>query len=78
MGKQIPDTTSFQLPNGETVTIETGKLATQADGSVVVRQGNTMIFASVVSKKEAREGQSFFSAFCGLSRKICSSRTYSR
>ena len=60
MGKQIPITTSVDLPDGRTITIETGKLATQADGSVVVRMGNTMIFASVVSATEAREGQSFF------------------
>jgi len=60
MGKQIPITTSFNLPDGQEITIETGKLAAQADGSVVVRQGNTMLFASVVSAKEAREGQSFF------------------
>ena len=60
MGQKIPVTTSFDLPDGRTVTIETGKLATQADGSVVVRVGNTMIFASVVSAKEAKEGQSFF------------------
>ncbi len=60
MGKKIPTTTSFNLPDGREVTIETGKLATQADGSVVVRVGNTMLFASVVSATEAREGQSFF------------------
>jgi len=60
MGQQIPTTSSFDLPDGRTVTIETGKLATQADGSVVVRMGNTMIFATAVSSKEAREGQSFF------------------
>jgi len=60
MGKQIPITTSFNLPDGREITLETGKLAAQADGSVVVRQGNTMLFASVVSAKEAREGQSFF------------------
>ena len=60
MGKKIPTTVSFNLPSGEEVIIETGKLATQADGSVVVRQGNTMIFASVVSAKTQREGQSFF------------------
>lgn len=60
MGQQIPITTSFDLPDGRTVTIETGKLATQADGSVVVRIGKTMLFASVVSAKEAREGQPFF------------------
>ena len=60
MGKQIPISTSFNLPDGREVTIETGKLATQANGSVVVRLGNTMLFASVVSAKEAKEGQSFF------------------
>jgi polyribonucleotide nucleotidyltransferase len=60
MGKQIPISHSFDLPNGKTVTLETGKLATQADGSVVVRVGDTMLFASVVSAKEAKEGQSFF------------------
>ena len=49
MGKKIPISTSFQLPDGREVIIETGKLATQAHGSVVVRTGNTMIFASVVS-----------------------------
>ncbi len=60
MGQQIPITSSFNLPDGRTVTIETGKLATQADGSVLVRVGNTMILATVVSAKEAKEGQSFF------------------
>ena len=60
MGKKIPTTVSFNLPNGTPVVIETGKLATQADGSVVVKIGNTMLFASVVSAKEPREGQSFF------------------
>ena len=60
MGNQIPISTSFNLPDGREVVIETGKLATQADGSVVVRMGKTMIFASVVSAHEAREGQSFF------------------
>ncbi len=60
MGKKTPITTSFNLPNGELVTIETGKLATQAHGSVVIKIGNTMLFASVVSAYEAREGQSFF------------------
>lgn len=52
MGVKNPITQSFQLPDGREVTIETGKLATQADGSVVVRCGDTMLFASVVSKKE--------------------------
>lgn len=60
MGKQIPLTTSFNLPDGREVTLETGKLATQAHGSALVRLGNTMLLATVVSKTEAREGQAFF------------------
>lgn len=60
MGNQIPTTTSFNLPDGKLVTIETGKLATQAHGAVVVKVENTMLFCSVVSAYEAREGQSFF------------------
>ncbi len=60
MGNINPITTSFNLPNGEEVIIETGKLATQAHGSVVVKVGKTMIFCSVVSAKEKKEGQSFF------------------
>ena len=60
MGLQTPITTSFNLPDGREVTIETGKLATQADGSVVVKIGKTMLFCSVVSATKMREGQSFF------------------
>ena len=51
---------SFQLPDGQEVIIETGRLARQADGSVTVRQGNCIILATVVASKEPREGQSFF------------------
>jgi len=60
MGKQTPITHTFNLPDGTEVTIETGKLATQADGSAMVRIGNTMILATAVSSKKAKEGQSFF------------------
>ncbi len=60
MGQKIPITTSFDLPDGRSVTLETGKLATQAHGSVVVKIDKTMLFCSVVSAKEPREGQSFF------------------
>jgi polyribonucleotide nucleotidyltransferase len=52
--------TSFQLPNGAEITIETGKLARQADGAVTVRQGNCVILATVVANKEPKDGQSFF------------------
>ncbi len=51
---------TFEMGNGQSITIETGKLAKQADGSVVVRMGNTMLLATVVSRKEAAEGQNFF------------------
>lgn len=60
MGLQTPFSTSFLLPDGREVTLETGKLGTQADGSAVVRLGDTMLFASVVSAKEAKPGQNFF------------------
>ena len=60
MGQQIPISTSFDLPDGRTITLETGKLASLADGAVLVRLGNTMLLATVVSAKEAKEGQDFF------------------
>ena len=60
MGQQIPISSSFNLPDGRQVTLETGKLASLADGSVVVRIGDTMLFATVVSSKEAKAGQDFF------------------
>ena len=60
MGKQIPTTTSFHLPDGREVILETGKLAAQADGSVVVKCGNTMLLATVVSAKEAKPDAPFF------------------
>ena len=51
---------SQQPADNRMVTIETGKLARQADGSVTVRQGNCVILATVVANKEPKEGQSFF------------------
>jgi polyribonucleotide nucleotidyltransferase len=50
---------TITLEDGRTITIETGKLAKQADGSAVVRMGNTMLLATVVSAKEAKEGIDF-------------------
>jgi len=50
---------TFQLSDGKEITIETGKLATQADGSVVVKMGDTMLLATVVSAKEAKENTDF-------------------
>ena len=48
-----------KLPDGREITIESGKLARQADGSVVLRMGNTMILATVVSSHEPVEGADF-------------------
>ncbi len=50
---------TFLLPDGREVMIETGKLAKQADGSVVVKCGDTMLLATVVSRKEAGENVDF-------------------
>ncbi|MEI6899524.1 MAG: polyribonucleotide nucleotidyltransferase, partial [Bacteroidota bacterium] len=50
---------SIQLPDGRTISIETGKLAKQSDGAVVVRMGDTMLLATVVAVKEARENVDF-------------------
>jgi len=50
---------TITLDDGRTITIETGKLAKQADGSVVVRMGNTMLLATVVSSQGAKENMDF-------------------
>lgn len=50
---------TIDLGDGRTITIETGKLAKQADGSVVVKMGRTMLLATVVSAKEAKEDVDF-------------------
>jgi polyribonucleotide nucleotidyltransferase len=52
-------TKSCTLPDGREITIETGKLARQADGSVVLRMGNTMILATVVANQDPVEGADF-------------------
>ena len=45
---------TIDLGDGRTIEIETGKLAKQADGSVVIRMGKTMLLATVVSSKDAK------------------------
>lgn len=50
---------SFDLGDGRTIEIETGKLAKQADGSVVVKMGDTMLLATVVSTVGAKSGVDF-------------------
>ena len=54
-----PISKSFELGDGRTVTIETGKLAKQADGSVIVKMGKTMLLATVVAAHDAREDVDF-------------------
>jgi polyribonucleotide nucleotidyltransferase len=55
-----PINVTFDIGGGRMVTIETGKLARQADGAVTVRQGNCIILATVVANKDPKEGQDFF------------------
>jgi polyribonucleotide nucleotidyltransferase len=50
---------TFDIGDGRTVTIETGKLAKQADGSVVVKMGNTMLLATVCAKRDAADNVDF-------------------
>jgi polyribonucleotide nucleotidyltransferase len=52
-------TVSTLLPDGREIVIETGRLAKQAHGSVVVRQGNCMLLATVVSSEDAKAGVDF-------------------
>lgn len=49
----------FEIGDGRKISVETGRLAKQADGSVVVRMGDAMLLATVVSSKEAKEGADF-------------------
>src|SRR5690349_14042522 len=55
-----PKSVTFDIGDGRIVTIETGKLARQADGAVTVQLGNCIILATAVANKEPKEGQSFF------------------
>ena len=55
-----PISVSLKSADGREISIETGKMARQADGAVVVRSGNCMILATVVASKEPKPGQSFF------------------
>lgn len=54
-----PTQKTIDLGDGRQITLETGKLAKQADGAVELRFGNTMLLATVVSAKEAEEGADF-------------------
>jgi polyribonucleotide nucleotidyltransferase len=58
--KPNPIIKTVSLPDGREISVETGVLAKQASGAVVVRMGKTMLLATVVGAKEAREGMDFF------------------
>ena len=55
---------TIQLPDGREITIETGKLAKQADGSAVLRMGNTVLLATVCAAKDAVPGTDFMPLQC--------------
>ena len=59
-------TKTITLGDGRVITLETGKLAKQADGAVMLKMGNTMLLATVCSAKDAVPGTDFFSPFCRL------------
>ena len=75
---QIGITHTFALADGREITLETGKLAKQADGSVVVRMGNTMLLATIVSNKDAKEGTDFLPLSVDYQEKIRGCRPFSR
>lgn len=54
-----PIVKTIELGDGRTITLETGKLAKQADGSVMLRMGNTMLLATVCAAKDAVPGTDF-------------------
>lgn len=67
-----PISVTFDIGGGRMVTIETGKLARQAHGSVTVRQGNSIMLATVVANKEPKEGQDFFPLVVDYNEKFAS------
>ncbi len=70
MGHLNPIQHTFQLPDGREVQLETGRLARQADGSALLRMGNTMILCTVVSAKKAKEDMPFFPLFVDYQEKF--------
>ncbi len=54
-----PIVKTIEMPDGRTITLETGKLAKQADGSVMLRMGDTMLLATVCAAKDAKPGTDF-------------------
>ena len=67
-----PISVTFDIGDGKMVTIETGKMARQADGAVTVRSGDCIILATVVANKKPKEGQSFFPLIVDYQEKFAS------
>ena len=67
---------TVDLQDGRQIEISTGKLAKQADGSVVVKMGNTMLLATVVSAKTQKEGVDFMPLSCEYKEKFASVGRY--
>ena len=63
-------TKSVTLADGRTISIETGKLAKQADGSVMLRMNNTMLLATVCGAKDANPGTDFMPLQCDYKENI--------
>ena len=63
----------IELSDGRTITLETGKLAKQADGSVTLRMGNTMLLATVCAAKDATPGTDFMPLSVDYREKFASS-----
>ncbi len=56
----MPSSVTIELAGGKTLTLETGKIAKQAGGAVIVRLGDTMVLATATSANQPREGIDFF------------------
>ncbi|CAN1551606.1 Pnp Polyribonucleotide nucleotidyltransferase (polynucleotide phosphorylase) [Spirosomataceae bacterium] len=64
---------TIQMPDGQIITLETGKLARQADGSVVLKSGNLVMLATVCANKEHKEGTDFLPLSVDYQEKFASS-----
>lgn len=64
---------NITLADGRVITLETGKLAKQADGAVMLKMGNTMLLATVVSAQDAGPDVDFMPLSVDYKRKIASS-----
>ena len=73
-----PIVKTIELPDGRTITLETGKLAKQADGSVMLRMGNTMLLATVCAAKDAVPGTDFMPLQVEYKEKLLRIRTFPR